>query len=112
MDKAAAATSASVPGSGTTRTPNNAEPTLSDELTLPPPKIVKLPEYSANAAEEGTVISKIGVVTLCKPVRNNGVFKKNFVSSPVRGAAMFSESPFRKTFDAVVFVIVAVKVTI
>jgi len=73
---------------------------------------VKLPGYRPKGALEGTVTSRIGTVTDWFPARATGVFKKNFVSSAIKGRAIFTSSPFRNSAVAPVFIKVAENVTV
>jgi hypothetical protein len=81
-------------------------------FAVEPPSTVKLPGYVPNGALKGTVTSRIGAVTDWFAVRNKGVFKKNFVSSRVRGAVMFALSSLRNSAVAPVFINVAENVTV
>src|SRR5262245_34911776 len=100
-------------GSGTaTATAKFAEPILVSSLGVFPPSMVKLPEYSPDGVFNGAVTSNICAVTDWPTTRKGGVFRKNFVSFGISGAAMFKISEFRKTLVAPGFTIVAEKVTV
>jgi len=101
-----------VPGSGTTFTAKFADPIFVKSLAVGPPSTVKLPGYRPKGVPEGTSTSRMGTVTDWFPVRAKGAFKKNFVSSTVRGAVMFALSPLRNSAVAPVFIKVAENVTV